>query len=179
MKTGSLRDYISDHPDFPVEGVVFRDISPILAEPEAFKTSVEAMAAQVDPDSIDTVVGIDARGFIFGGVLASHWSKGLVLCRKPSKLPGELATREFGYEYSSGALSIQREAVRSGDRVMIVDDVLATGNTALAAHQLVEELGGTVTSIDCLLELAYLPGRELLEENIGDTAVHSVIRLEE
>jgi adenine phosphoribosyltransferase len=177
MDVAALQKLIKNYPDFPEKGVVFRDIAPILVDPDMFKFAIESMAEQVKALRVDKIAVVDARGFLFGGALANRLGKGLVMCRKPAKLPGELVTADYGYEYSQGSLSMQRTAVQPGDKILIVDDVLATGNTFLAAHQLINQLGGGVVTFLCLVELAYLNGRQLLEEHANNTPVRSVITI--
>jgi adenine phosphoribosyltransferase len=167
-----------NYPDFPQKGIIFRDISPILADPAAFAAAVDAMAEQISEFEFDKIVAVDARGFLFGGALAYKLGKGMVICRKPAKLPGDLVTQSYGYEYDSASLSIQKTAVSKDDRVIIVDDVLATGNTFLAAYHLIDELGGRVEAFACFVELAYLNGRELLEKEAASTPIRAVINLQ-
>lgn len=177
MDANDLQKLIKDYPDFPQPGVIFRDISPILNDAAAFKASVDALTEIARTLDFDKIVAIDARGFLFGGALACSLDKGIVLCRKNSKLPGELVTAGYAYEYSSDSLSLQKASLQPGERVLIVDDVLATGSTFLAAKQLVDRLGGTVAALACLIELGYLNGRQTLEAQAAGTALHSVIKL--
>lgn len=179
MMVQNFNDYIKSYPDFPKKGIIFRDISPLLADAKAFSTAIDAMAtiAKNFPD-FDKIVAIDARGFIFGGALADRLHKGMVPCRKPNKLPGELITETYEYEYSSNSLSIQSGAIEHGERVLIVDDVLASGNTLLSAYKLVNKLGGEVVGVMCFLELSYLNGRQLLEKNIEGIPLQTVLRLQ-
>lgn len=177
MRAQDLQKLIKNYPDFPQPGVVFRDISPILADPEAFKAAIDAMVEQAEKLEFDKIAAIDARGFLFGGAMAYRLKKGLVIFRKPAKLPGELLTETYDYEYSTGSLSIQKGVISKGDKVLIVDDVLATGNTFLAAHNLVTKLGGDVVAHSCFVELTYLHGRQLLEKETRATSINSIIRL--
>lgn len=176
MDAQNLQRYIKDYPDFPKKDVIFRDISPLLADPEAFSASVNALIEKTKYlPAFNKIVAIDARGFIFASVIAQRLHIGLVLCRKPSRLPGKLVTEPYGYEYSSDSLSIQLDAIKAGESVLIIDDVLASGNTALAAYKAVTKLGGKVSGILCLLELEYLHGRQFLEGNIKDVSVQTVL----
>ncbi len=179
MEPQDFRKYIKDYQDFPKKGVIFRDISPLLADPKAYSAAIEAMEAKAKTmPAFDKIVAVDARGFIFGGALALRLCKGLILIRKAAKLPGELATQTYGYEYASDTLSLQRDAIKPGDRFLIVDDVLASGNTLLAAYQIITKLKGQVAGILCLVELSYLDGRKLLKENLKTPKIQSVLRLE-
>jgi adenine phosphoribosyltransferase len=173
-----LQQYIKSYKDFPAKGVIFRDISPVLANPKAFKFAIDSMVAQVEQLEFNKILAIDARGFLFAGSLADRLQKGLILCRKPSKLPGDLATESYGYEYSTDSLSVQKNAIQSSDKILIVDDVLATGNTLLAAYKLVTKLGGSIAGVACFIELGYLNGRQLLKENNENIKIYSVLNLE-
>lgn len=177
MKIPELKQRIRNYPDFPKAGIIFRDISPILAEPKAFRAAIDLMVAKLVDLQFDTILAIDARGFIFGGVLADRLNKKLVLCRKPSKLPGTLLTEMYGYEYDSASLSLQADALKPGEKVLIVDDVLATGSTFLAAHELVAKLGGRTAAIICLVELAYLEGRKNLDAKLSSVTINSIMNL--
>jgi adenine phosphoribosyltransferase len=157
-----LRSRVVDVPDFPQPGVVFKDISPLLADHVAFAGAVDAIVAHHGRGTIDKVVGIEARGFIIAAPVAYHFGAGFVPVRKPGKLP--LATHEEAYEleYGTNVLQVHQDAFEPGDRVLIVDDVLATGGTVEATAELVELAGGRVTGISVLLELAFLGGRARL-----------------
>ncbi|MFP4148797.1 MAG: adenine phosphoribosyltransferase [Nitriliruptoraceae bacterium] len=148
-------------PDFPAPGIVFRDVTPLLADPVALGRAVEALAAL--DGHIDAVVGIESRGFILGAPVALHTHAGFVPARKQGKLPGETIAVSFALEYGEAVLELQHGAIHPGQRVLIVDDVLATGGTAAAAGQLVEELGGEVVGMSFLLELTALGGAARLE----------------
>lgn len=177
MKHTKLLDLIKSYPDFPKKGIIFRDISPLLADASAFALALDLLQAKAKKmPQFNKILAIDARGFIFGGVLADRLKKGLIICRKPNKLPGSLIEEKYGYEYSSDVLTIQRDAIIAGDRILIVDDVLASGNTLLAAGQLVQKLGGEVSGILCLLELNYLKGRELVAGNINQ--IEAILKIE-
>jgi adenine phosphoribosyltransferase len=155
---------IRDIPDFPEKGILFRDIAPLLEDKEAFSQMAEDMTLMVKELNTDKVVGIDARGFIFASVLAIKLGAGLVMVRKKGKLPFETEAVEYDLEYGTATLELQRDSIKPGERVLLVDDVLATGGTMKAAAQLVERLGGEVTGIAFLATLDYLPGREKLKD---------------
>lgn len=151
---------IREIPDFPQPGVLFRDLSPLLADPAAFRTVITALAAPaVDAD---VVVGIEARGFLLGGGVASAAGLGLVAARKPGKLPVVAHRVDYVLEYGTASLELPADTLRPGQRVLLVDDVLATGGTAAAAVDLVRQVGATVAGIAVVLELAALAGRERL-----------------
>ena len=157
-----LGRFIRNVPDFPVEGIQFKDITTLLQAPEPFAASVKAMLAHYRDAEIDVVVGIESRGFIWGAVLAYEMGVGFVPVRKPGKLPAETIQAEYALEYGTNTLEIHRDAIAPGQKTLIVDDLLATGGTAQATCQLVEELGGEVAGIVFLIELTFLPGREKL-----------------
>jgi adenine phosphoribosyltransferase len=157
-----LRDYIRDVPDFPKPGIVFKDITPLLLEPAAFDSAVKRLADYARPLDVELIVAAEARGFIFGGALAHTLGVGFVPARKPGKLPRESVSVEYGLEYGVDALELHADAVRGGTRVLIHDDVLATGGTAKAKVDLVEQLGGRVAGCAFAVELEFLNGRELL-----------------
>lgn len=179
MNIAELLKLIKNYPDFPEKGIVFRDISPILSDPTALQFSIDSMIEQVKDVSFNKIAAIDARGFIFGGAMAQRLNKGLILCRKPSKLPGRLETVSYGYEYNSSSLSVSAEMIDKEDKILIVDDVLATGNTFLAAEQIFEKLGAEVKAISCLIELNYLNGRDLLVKHTASIPIYSVLKLED
>ncbi len=156
-----LARLIRDVPDFPEPGIVFRDVAPLLAEPTAFETAVGGLAALAD--GVDRVVGIESRGFILGAPVALRIGAGFVPARKAGKLPGETVAVAFALEYGEAVLELQSGAITAGQRVLIVDDVLATGGTAAATAQLVEELGGEVVGLSFLLELTALGGATRLD----------------
>jgi adenine phosphoribosyltransferase len=154
---------IRDIPDFPTKGIVFKDITPLLADPRAFHIVLDAIAHRFIGEHIDAIVGIDARGFIFGGALAARLNASFVPARKPGKLPAETDRVSFKTEYSTAELEIHKGSFRRGARVVIVDDVLATGGTAKAAAQLVAGQGGEVIAWVFVIELGFLKGRAVLE----------------
>jgi adenine phosphoribosyltransferase len=162
MDTAVLRTSIRDIPDFPKPGVTFKDITPLLADPVAFSTAVDAIVVSFGRGTIDKVVGIEARGFIIAAPVAYHFGAGFVPLRKPGKLPYETVSEAYELEYGTESLELHVDAFSPGDRVLIVDDVLATGGTAKAACNLVEQAGGTVAGLAFVIELAFLKGSERL-----------------
>ena len=157
-----LASYIRNVPDFPVPGIQFKDITTLLQDPVAFAAAVEAMLEQYGDHEIDVVVGIESRGFIWGAVLAYKLGAGFVPVRKPGKLPAETISATYTLEYGTNTLEMHWDAISPGQRVLVVDDLLATGGTAKATCELVEKLGGEVVGLAFLVELAFLPGREKL-----------------
>ena len=156
------RSLIRDVPDFPKPGIVFKDITPLLGNPRALHIVLDAVAEQFIGESIDAIVGIEARGFIFGGALAARLNAGFVPARKPGKLPASVDRVELVTEYSRDALEMHSHSLRTNARVLIVDDVLATGGTARAAGKLVQQQGARVVGYAFVIELAFLKGREQL-----------------
>jgi adenine phosphoribosyltransferase len=157
-----IRGLIRDVPDFPKPGIVFKDITPLLAHADAFSSVIDLIVVHYGRGSIDKVVGIEARGFILASPVAYHFGAGFVPVRKSGKLPWETESEEYALEYGTATLQIHTDAVAPGERVLIVDDVLATGGTARATAQLVERLGGKVVGIACVIELSFLNGRDKL-----------------
>ncbi|GAB4370591.1 MAG: adenine phosphoribosyltransferase [Acidobacteriota bacterium] len=167
-----LRRHIADVPDFPKPGILFRDLTPLLREPAAMRRVIEDLsrwAAELEPT---VVVGIESRGFLFGVPIAQELGVGLVPARKPGKLPRETLREEYALEYGTNALEIHRDAIRAGDRALVVDDLLATGGTAAATRRLIERAGGTVAGFGFVVELESLGGRSRL----GDAPVLSLVR---
>ncbi|HJU57766.1 MAG TPA: adenine phosphoribosyltransferase [Actinomycetota bacterium] len=163
MELEQLKALVRDVPDFPKEGIVFKDITPLLADELAFSTVIDLVVVHFGRGNVDKVVGIEARGFILASPVAYHFGAGFVPVRKVDKLPWETEAAEYALEYGTAILEIHRDAVAPGERVLIVDDVLATGGTAKATAQLVERIGGKVVGIACLIELGFLHGRDKLE----------------
>ncbi|MDP9466041.1 MAG: adenine phosphoribosyltransferase [Actinomycetota bacterium] len=157
-----LQSKVVDVLDFPAPGIVFKDISPLLADHEAFAAAVDAVVAGARDDRIDKVVGIEARGFLLAAPAAYHLRAGFVPVRKPGKLPGPTRETSYDLEYGSNVLQVHLDAFVPGERVLVVDDVLATGGTAAAAGRLVQEAGAELVGFSVLLELAALGGRDLL-----------------
>lgn len=167
-----LRAFIRDVPDFPKPGIVFKDITPLLRSPEALDDAIRRLADPFQSENITAVAAIESRGFIFGSCVARQLGAGFVPIRKPGKLPWTTRRNEYQLEYGSDALEIHNDAVTEGDRVLLIDDVLATGGTAAAASCLVRECGATLVGIGMVIELSFLDGRKKL----GDTTVHSLIQ---
>ena len=159
-----IKKLIRDVPDFPKKGILFKDITPVLKVPAVFREVVDILAHEMGKKKIDLVVGIESRGFIFSPVLAYKLKTGFVPVRKKGKLPHETEQVAYQLEYGEAILEIHRDAIERGARVAIVDDLLATGGTALAAAHLVEKLGGKVEKILFLVELLFLKGREKLPQ---------------
>jgi adenine phosphoribosyltransferase len=157
-----LKEHVRDIPDFPKEGVVFKDITPLLAHKKAFSYTIDAIAHHFDRDEIDQVLGIEARGFIVAAPLAYRFTAGLIPVRKKGKLPYAVESQEYELEYGYDHLEIHSDAIVEGERILIVDDVLATGGTAKATAELTERCGGKVAGIATIMELAFLGGREKL-----------------
>jgi adenine phosphoribosyltransferase len=170
-----LRHYIRDIPDFPKAGIVFKDITPLLLHPAAFDHAVGLLAEHARPLGVDLIVAAEARGFIFGGALARELGVGFVPARKPGKLPHETVSIEYGLEYGVDQLHVHADALTGGTRVLVHDDLLATGGTAKAKAELVEQLGGRVVGCAFVVELAFLSGREAL----GGYDVHALVRYDE
>tara|TARA_B100000965_G_scaffold394703_1_gene407251 strand:+ start:50 stop:580 length:531 start_codon:yes stop_codon:yes gene_type:complete len=166
-----LEKSIRDVPDFPKPGIIFKDITPILADPDLLSLSIKALASFVEDSSIDKVIGIDARGFIFGSLVADSLGKGFIPVRKEGKLPWKTESESYELEYGQSVIEIHQDAVLPGERILIIDDLLATGGTAAAAIKLVNRLGGIVDSAAFFIELEFLNGRELLK----NCEVHSVL----
>lgn len=159
-----LKSAIRDVPDFPVKGILFKDITPILQDGRLFREAVDSIADRHRGRRVDAVVGIDARGFIFAGAVAYKLGVGLVPVRKKGKLPWQTVVTSYTLEYGSETSEMHTDALRPGQEVIIVDDLLATGGTAMAAASLVRQLGATVAEVDFLIELSFLKGRERLQE---------------
>ena len=155
--------YIRNVPDFPKKGIGFKDITTLLKEPAVFNQAVDAIAENFTNKKVDKIVGIESRGFIFGGALAYKWNIGFVPLRKPGKLPAEKLREEYQLEYGTDSIEIHQDAILPGEHILIVDDLLATGGTAAAAARLVEKVGGKIQGIAFLIELTFLNGRKRLQ----------------
>jgi adenine phosphoribosyltransferase len=166
-----LREHIRDIPDFPRPGIAFKDITPVMADAAALDAAVGALAEAARPLGVDVVIGAEARGFLLGPALARELGAGFVLARKPGKLPHETVRAEYQLEYGTDVLELHSDAVAHDARVLVHDDLLATGGTAEALCSLVEQLGGHVAGCHFLIELAFLAGRE----RIAGYDVHSLI----
>ncbi|MCX7804609.1 MAG: adenine phosphoribosyltransferase [Planctomycetota bacterium] len=167
-----LARHIRDVPDFPKKGIVFKDITPLLANPDAFARAVAALAAPFEGRGIAKVVAAEARGFVFGAGVALRLGAGFVPARKPKKLPWKYREASFELEYGTDSLAIHTDAISPGERVLLVDDLIATGGTIAAVARLVEEAGGKVAGCAFVIELSFLKGRERL----GGYEVHSLIK---
>jgi adenine phosphoribosyltransferase len=160
-----LADRVRDIPDFPQPGVVFKDVTPLLGDHVAFSTAVDWLVTHFGRGNVDKVVGIEARGFILGAPVAYHFGAGFVPARKAGKLPGPTRAVTYALEYGAETLELHEDAVLPGERVLIVDDVLATGGTAAATTELVEALGGVVVGLGFLIELGFLGGAAKLRHD--------------
>lgn len=161
-RIAQIKGHIRDVIDFPKPGIVFKDISPLLANSRAFNLALDLLAEQYDGQLFDTIVGIESRGFIFGAALAAAMRKGFVPARKPGKLPAQTYRVEYELEYGSDAIEIHCDAIAAGERVLLVDDLLATGGTAAATAQVVEKAGGELIGAAFVIELSFLSARERL-----------------
>lgn len=167
-----LRKWIRNIPDFPKPGILFRDVTPLLAEPAPFRQAVEALAEPFREDGIDHVMGIESRGFIFGAAVALSLGAGFVIVRKEGKLPGRTHRATYELEYGSDTVEMHTDAVEAGQRVLIVDDLLATGGTAAASIRLARDAGASVAGCSFLIELEALGGRKRLDVD----HIHTVLR---
>ena len=171
VKITKLRELIRDVPDFPKPGIIFKDITPLLAHPAGLSLAVEYLTQPFRHQQVDVVVGAESRGFIFGTAVARNLSAGFVPVRKPGRLPADTYDQEYELEYGTNRLEIHRDAINPGDRVLLIDDLLATGGTMAACCRLVDELGGEIVGIAVLIELTFLNGRSLLQKY----PVHSIL----
>ncbi|MBP5655509.1 MAG: adenine phosphoribosyltransferase [Clostridiales bacterium] len=160
MKT--LEEYIDVIPDFPTEGVMFRDITSVIQDPDGFRLAIDSLMEHLEGVDFDIIIGLESRGFIFGAPIAYEMNKSLVLVRKKGKLPKETIAEEYSLEYGSATIEIHKDSILPGQKVVIIDDVIATGGTVKAAANLVERLGGKVVRILSLMELKGLNGRDIL-----------------
>lgn len=168
-----LRHLIADYPDFPKPGILFRDINPVFRNNEALNFISSEFARRFGKSKIDAVVGIESRGFVIATALALKFGTGVIMIRKAGKLPGKTISRSYDIEYGSAVMEVQRDAVSEGNNILIADDLIATGGTAVAASRLVEDLGGKVTGFAFVIELASLDGSSRLRE-MG-YQVHSLV----
>jgi len=167
-----LKEYIADIKDFPEEGIIFRDVTPLLADKEAYQESVRLLAEFAKDKKVDVIAGPEARGFLFGCPVAIALDAGFIPVRKPGKLPRETVSKKYDLEYGSNEIFMHKDSIQPGQNVLIVDDLLATGGTVSATASLIEEMGGHVVGIAFLIELEALKGRELLK----DYDVYSVLK---
>jgi adenine phosphoribosyltransferase len=170
--TLDLGDRIRDVPDFPSEGVVFKDLMPLIADAEYFAETIGRLAEWARPREAELILGAEARGFIFGAALAYELGAGFIAARKPGKLPRETVEATYELEYGTNSLQVHRDSFRPGARVIVLDDVLATGGTAKAKVELVESLGGVVAGVLFVIELDFLHGRERLESYDVHSLIH-------
>lgn len=171
IRITKLRELIRDIADFPKKGIVYKDITPLLASPSGLSLAVEYLTQPFRHERIDIVVGAESRGFIFGTAVARNLSAGFVPIRKPGKLPADTYTEEYELEYGTDSMEIHRDAISSGARVLMIDDLLATGGTMAACCRLVEKLGGEIAGIAVLIELTVLNGRRQL----NGRPLHSIL----
>ena len=169
MKT--VEDYVMSIPDFPEPGIIFRDITSVIQDPEGFRLAVDGMEKFLEDVDFDLVAGAESRGFIFGAPIARDLKKGLILVRKKGKLPRETVSQEYALEYGTAELEIHKDAVKPGQRVVLVDDLMATGGTMEASIKMIKRLGGTVVKVIFLMELAGLKGREKLKGYDVDSVI--------
>ncbi|MCA9833006.1 MAG: adenine phosphoribosyltransferase [Thermomicrobiales bacterium] len=167
-----LKQFIRDVPDFPIPGIMFRDITTLLASPEGFRAAIDGLLSPYTGEQIDKVVVIESRGFIFGTPMAYALNAGVVPVRKPGKLPANTLTEEYDLEYGTNSLQIHTDAIEPGERIIIVDDLLATGGTVDATIRLVRDLGGVIVGISVLAELTDLNGRD----RIPGYTIHSLVQ---
>lgn len=158
-----IEDFFRDIPDFPKEGILFKDITPLLLNPEATQFCLTKLCNTLESKKIDKVIGVESRGFFFGILLAQKLNAGFVPVRKPKKLPYQTISASYALEYGTDSLEIHVDAIQPGDKVLIHDDVLATGGTAEAVCKLVEQLGGEIVQLNFLMELSFLNGRDKLK----------------
>lgn len=167
-----ITDYIRDIKDFPKEGVIFKDITPLLNHVEARNKALELLVQQINGKKIDKVIGVESRGFFFGTLLAQELNAGFVPVRKPKKLPYSTISQEYELEYGFDTLEIHIDAISPGDKVLLHDDVLATGGTAEAVCKLIEKLGGEIVQCNFLMELDFLNGKEKLKNYDVQALIH-------
>lgn len=159
-----IEDYVRSIPDFPEPGIIFRDITTVLQDGEGFKLAIDSMQEKLKDVDVDVIVGAESRGFVFGAPLAYNLGKPFVLVRKKGKLPCETISKSYDLEYGSATIEMHKDSIKPGQKVVLVDDLIATGGTIEAAAELIEELGGEVVKIIFLMELAGLKGRERLSK---------------
>ena len=158
-----LEDYVRNIPDFPETGIIFRDITTVLKEPDGFNLAIDSMQEKLKDIDFDLVLGAESRGFIFGAPIAYNLNKGFIPVRKKGKLPAETIEEDYDLEYGKATLEIHKDSIKPGQKVVIIDDLIATGGTLQAIIKLVERLGGEVSKIVCLIELPELKGKENLK----------------
>ena len=166
-----LEDYVTSIPDFPKEGIIFRDITTVIQDPEGFRLAIDKMQSFLKDVDFDVVVGAESRGFIFGAPIAYNCGKGFALVRKKGKLPRATIEESYELEYGTATIEMHKDAIKPGQKVVLVDDLIATGGTSKAMIRLVERLGGKVVKLVFLIELAGLNGRERLKDYDIDSAI--------
>jgi len=171
MKTSPVEKYVTSIPDFPEPGIIFRDITSVVESPEGLKLAIDEMSDMVKDVDFDAFVGLESRGFIFGTPLAYNMGKGFILVRKKGKLPRETVSMKYDLEYGQAEIEVHKDDIKPGMKVVLVDDLIATGGTLEAAAKLVESLGAKVVKVVCLLELAGLNGREKLKDYDVDSVI--------
>lgn len=169
MKT--LQDYVTEIPDFPKEGILFRDVTTILSDAEGFHMAIDSLVDLVKDKDFDLVVGTESRGFLFGAPVAYALGKGFVLARKKGKLPRDTISASYDLEYGQATLEMHRDAIKPGQKVVLIDDLIATGGTIEAVVKMVEELGGEIVKVAFVMELAGLKGREKLKDLDVDSLI--------
>ncbi|MCB9898978.1 MAG: adenine phosphoribosyltransferase [Planctomycetes bacterium] len=167
-----LNAFIRDVPDFPKPGIVFKDITPLLGNAGAFRAAIDGLQESLDGVACDAIVGMESRGFLFGAALAMQMGVGFVPARKPGKLPARVVTEEYALEYGTDKIQMHEDGVRAGQDVVVVDDLIATGGTALATCRLIERLGARVSALGFVIALDFLPWRDKL----GDREVRALLR---
>jgi adenine phosphoribosyltransferase len=167
----NLKDKIGNYKDFPKKGILFRDFSPILGDPSALSYMVEEFTKKFHPNDVDVFAGIESRGFILACALALKYNKGMILLRKAGKLPGKTVKTAYTIEYGKAVMEIQKDVIQKGQRVLICDDLLATGGTAKAAAKLIEKIDGVVIGFAFIIELLELNGREKIKEYRSESLV--------
>ena len=168
MKIEDIKKTITIVHDYPIKGIVFKDITTLLEDPEAFRATVDLMIERVSHLEFDKVVGVESRGFFWSAPVAYALSKSFVLARKPGKLPREAAEKHFTLEYGTNSVHIHKDAISPGDKILVVDDLIATGGTAIATADLCSELGATDIHTLCLIDLPHLSGSKKLAEKYGE-----------
>ena len=166
-----MREIIKEHPNFPKKGIVYKDVLPLLQDPTLFSEVIQNMSRWEPLENADALIGIDARGFIFGTAISMQLSKPLVLARKPGKLPGKLISKSYDLEYGSNALSIQQEAVQRFEKFVIVDDLLATGGTVNCVNNLLKDLNKEILGLSIVIELKDLKGREIFDFPVNSQVI--------
>jgi adenine phosphoribosyltransferase len=168
----NLDDYIRDIPDFPKPGIVFKDITPLLGDGPALRQSIDQLKTSIDGLACDAIVGVEARGFLFGTALAMAMGVGFIPVRKPGKLPYDTVSQEYSLEYGTDRVEVHKDAVKAGQSVVIVDDLIATGGTAAATCQLLEQLGAQVSALAFVIALDFLPW----QDQLGERDVRALLR---